>query len=403
MLIPILFLLMIDLYAFQAFRTVLIETTVLKTLVTIAYWGINLSLYLTAILALRNGFDMSNFNIRFVFGAIICLFAAKVAITLFMLSDDIFRITKWIILQLSPVTKNASEGNKITRLAFLSKAGLVAGGTMLSLFVYGMVKTAYNFTVRRLTVHLEQLPTNFEGLKVVQISDMHLGSFANTEAVARAVEMINDLKPDIILFTGDLVNSKASEASPFQTILASLKANIGVYSCLGNHDYYGEKSDLEQIIQFHKNCGWTILMNENSTINVADKKIAIIGVENWGRSRHFPKLGDIDMALKGCEDADVKLLLSHDPSHWDEIVSQKFKDIDITFSGHTHGFQMGVEIPKLGIKFSPSQFAYKQWAGLYKRGNQNLYVNRGLGFIGFHGRVGIPPEITFMEIKGAKA
>jgi predicted MPP superfamily phosphohydrolase len=403
MLLPLLFILLIDIYAYQAFRTVLLDAPALKTIVVIAYWGISLSLYVAAILALRNGFDLSNFTVKFVFGAIICLFAAKVTITLFMLSDDLFRFTKWIVAQFTPSINSPSEGNKMTRLAFLSKAGLVAGGTMLSLFVYGMVRTAYNFTIRRVTVHLEQLPAQFKGLKVVQISDMHLGSFASTEPIAKAVEMINELEADIIFFTGDLVNSKAAEAMPYQSILASLKAKIGIYSSLGNHDYYGSENDLRQIIQFHKDCGWNILLNEHAIIEVDNTQIGILGVENWGRSRHFPKVGDLNKALKGCENTSVKLLLSHDPSHWDAVVSQEFSNIDLTFSGHTHGFQMGVEIPELKIKFSPSQFAYKQWGGLYNRGKQYLYVNRGLGFIGFHGRVGIPPEITLMDIKGAKA
>ena len=395
-------LLLIDIYAYQALRTVLADASTLRTIVMTGYWSISLALYLSAVLAMRNGFDISALTSRIIFGALICLFVAKITICLFMLSDDILRIGKYAIHMFSGAPSTSSEGNGISRLAFLSKAGLAAGGTMFGLFVYGMVRTAYNYKVRRLTVNLDQLPASFEGLKIVQISDMHLGSFISTEPIEKAFKIINDLNPDIILFTGDLVNSKATEAMPFKSILRTLKARLGVYSTLGNHDYYGDEDDTRQIIQLQKDCGWNILMNEHKVIEVDGSKIAIVGVENWGRSRHFPKRGDLKQALNGCEAVDAKLLLSHDPSHWDDIVSQEFNDIDMTFSGHTHGFQFGVEIPKIHVKFSPAQFQYKQWAGLYKRKKQQLYVNRGLGFIGFHGRVGMPPEITLMEIKGAK-
>ena len=404
MLIPILVLLLIDLYAFQAFRTVFSEPSVLKTITLFSFWTISIALYIATLLAMRNGFDISAITSRVIFGALICLAVAKLTICLFLFSDDLIRLGKWASqLFYNPPIENTTDGSKISRLAFLSKAGLVAGGTMFGLFVYGMIRTAYNYKIRKVAVHLDQLPSTFKGLKVVQISDMHLGSFISTEPIEKAFKIINDLEPDVILFTGDLVNSKAKEAMPFKTILSSLKAKIGVFSSLGNHDYYGSEDDIRQIIQLQKECGWNLLLNEHKVIDIDNHKIAIVGVENWGRSRHFPKRGDLNKALENCEPVEAKLLLSHDPSHWDEIISKEHNDIDVTFSGHTHGFQFGIEIPKLHVKFSPAQFEYKQWAGIYKRKKQHLYVNRGLGFIGYHGRVGIPPEITLMEIKGKKA
>jgi len=236
---------------------------------------------------------------------------------------------------------------------------------------------------------------------------MHLGSFINTDPVQKAVAKINELNADIVLFTGDMVNSIADEAEPFIGVLSGIQAKFGVYSVLGNHDYGsyyrwetkedGEKN-LDRLKAIHAECGWNLLNNQNQILDIDGAQIAIIGVENWGHSEHFPKYGNLQTALQGSEQADLKLLLSHDPSHWNYKVSQENPEIDITFSGHTHGFQMGIEIPWLKIKWSPSKYVYKQWAGLYQKGQQYLYVNRGLGFIGYHGRVGIHPEITLLEV-----
>lgn len=400
MLLPIIILLAIDLYAFQAIRTVLIDSPTLKLILTIVYWMISIALYIGAIAIMQREFNTTTLAIRIVFGAIITFAVAKLFIVLFLLAEDSVRLVKWAVHQLytQPITGVKQHG--ITRSQFISKIGLLAGGFMLGSFVWGMVKTAYNYKVRKVSVPLAQLKSSFTGLKIVQISDLHLGSFIGTEAIEHAVKIINKQQADVIFFTGDLVNAHATEAESFIPVLSQLKAKYGVYSTLGNHDYYGTEADLARIKTIHTECGWTILNNDHRVLEIDDQKIAIVGVENWGESRHFPKMGDLDKACQGCEEVDVKLLLSHDPSHWNYVVSQNYKDIDITFSGHTHGFQFGIEIPQLKIKWSPSQYAYKQWAGLYSRGKQHLYVNRGLGFIGFHGRVGIPPEITVMDVVG---
>jgi predicted MPP superfamily phosphohydrolase len=244
-------------------------------------------------------------------------------------------------------------------------------------------------------------------LRIGQISDIHSGSFFNKTAVKGGVEMMLNEKPDVIFFTGDLVNNETPEVKDYINVFDKLKAPLGVFSVTGNHDYgdYMQWSSLKQkqdnfrdLVTAHKIMNFDILMNEHRFLRQGSDKIAIIGNENWGGGR-FSKYGKLDVAHRGTDDAAVKLLLSHDPSHWDAQVRQQYQDIDMMFAGHTHGFQFGIEIGK--IKWSPSQYAYKQWAGLYQEGSQYLYVNRGFGYLGYPGRVGMPPELTIVELKRA--
>jgi predicted MPP superfamily phosphohydrolase len=273
-------------------------------------------------------------------------------------------------------------------------------------FIYGMVKGAFDYKVHRIKVVLPNLPSDFNGIKIVQISDIHLGSFVSTKPLEEAVNIILQQNADVIFFTGDLVNNESTETLQFIDVLSKIKAPMGVYSTLGNHDYgdyvtwettAAKEKNLQDLKDVHAQLGWKLLMNEHIALKKGDSEIALLGIENWGGNLNFPKYGDMKKAHSETEKYPVKLLLSHDPSHWNMQVTKEYKDIDITFSGHTHGFQFGIEIPGL-IKWSPSQFVYKQWAGLYSRDNQYLYVNRGLGFLGYPGRVGIMPEITVMEL-----
>jgi predicted MPP superfamily phosphohydrolase len=259
--------------------------------------------------------------------------------------------------------------------------------------------------VRRVTVKLPNLPLAFDGLRIGQLSDIHSGSFWNKTAVKGGVEMMLAEKPDMIFFTGDLVNNESSEIREYFEIFNKLKAPMGVFSVTGNHDYgdyynwestEAKRENFKTLVQAHRDMGYDILMNENRIIEQSGEKIAILGIENWGAGR-WTKYGQIANAHAGTEEASVKLLLSHDPSHWDAQVRPNYKDIDIAFAGHTHGFQFGIEIP--GFKWSPSQYVYKQWAGLYKEDNQYLYVNRGFGYLGYPGRIGMPPELTVVELK----
>lgn len=342
---------------------------------------------------------------RFILVFLFLNYLSKLFTLPFLLGDDIIRLGKLIMHSIySRRSKTAVHGKPIPRSEFLAKAALIAGGVPLAAMSYGIVSGAYDYRVIRRKLVLPNLPKKFHGLRLAQISDIHSGSFFNKTAVEGGIDMLLGEKPDLIFFTGDLVNSQTSEVNGYFNIFRKIKAPLGTYSVLGNHDYgdyrgwpseAAKRKNLMDMIDAHKELGYDLLMNENRYLEDGGERIAIIGVENWGAGR-FQKYGDLPKAYKGTEESPVKLLLSHDPSHWDAMVRPEFPDIDVMFAGHTHGFQFGVEIGK--FKWSPAQYAYKQWADLYTSGNQQLYVNRGYGFIGYPGRIGIMPEITVFEL-----
>jgi hypothetical protein len=288
------------------------------------------------------------------------------------------------------------------------QAAVVAGSIPLVGITYGILSGAHDYRVRRVTVKLPNLPKAFDGLRIAQLSDIHSGSFFNKTAVQGGVNLLLREKPDVVFFTGDLVNNVASEVQDYIPIFQKVKAPLGVYSTLGNHDYgdyvawpslQAKRQNLENLKHAHGLLGWDLLMNQHRMLEEGGEQLAIIGIENWGGKGNFPKYGKLDLAHQGTEAAPVKLLLSHDPSHWEAQVLPKFPDIDLMFAGHTHGMQFGVELP--GLKWSPVQYMYKQWAGLYEEAGRYLYVNRGYGYLGFPGRIGILPEITIVELKKA--
>lgn len=379
------------------------------------YWLPLLLIIVTSLASLS--YPPENWNpwIRiYLFGFIFIAFSAKVLPIFFLLIADIlrgFQFTYHKTKQLKQENQANGQDQKITRSQFLNKAGLISGGIVFAGLFTGMIKWVYDFKIHRHSLKLDRLPQSFNGLRVVQISDLHLGSWASKASLQEAVNRINDLKPDLIFFTGDLVNYKTNEAFPFKRILGGLKANLGIYVTLGNHDYgdytrwpskEAKQRNMKELYDFYSSLNWKLLNNQNEVINSGDGSIAVIGVENWGDFSRFPRYGDLRKAIRGAENADVKLLLSHDPSHWDKIVSREYPDIDLTFAGHTHGFQFGIEIKN--VKWSPAQYVYKRWAGLYENPfvtsrKQYLYVNRGLGTIGYPGRVGILPEVTLFELR----
>lgn len=299
----------------------------------------------------------------------------------------------------------ADQATIISRKIFIGRlSGSIAMIPVVTM-IYGIFKTAFDFKIHRVKVNAANLPVEFDGLKIVQISDIHTGTLVNPEQLQKAVDLIHSLEPDLILFTGDLVNNRTDEAYPYKPILQQLRAPMGVFSVLGNHDYgdyyqWNTENDKVQnfkdMIQLHADLGWQLLMNRNVIFHRGSASIALIGVENWGNALRFPRYGKLDVATKGTEEIAYNILMSHDPSHWDAQVNRYYKNIDLTLSGHTHGFQFGVEIP--GFKWSPSQYVYKQWAGVYTEGNQVINVNRGLGCIGYMGRVGIRPEISLITL-----
>ena len=406
LLIAAIILFVIDLYAYQAIRhAVLNSSPGLKRMVAVAYWLISAAAIGSIFLfAFFSPFEFPQ-TLRVIwFGSLIVFYLPKILILPFLLIDDSGRLLRWVASILSPAPA-AGQGSTrvISRSDFLMQAGVLVSGLFMSGLIYGVFRGGYNYTIRRAKVKLPHLPDAFNGLRIVQISDIHSGSFTVTEPVKRAVELINAQQPDLVFFTGDLVNNQTSEVLPYMDIFKNIRARRGVYSILGNHDYgdynswpddAAKKANLQQLVDVHQKLGWKLLRNEHVLLGEEGSQLAIIGMENWGT--RFQKYGDMAKSYSGAENAAVKLLLSHDPSHWDAEVRQHYKSVDITFSGHTHGAQMGIEIP--GFRWSPSQYLYKQWAGLYQEGKQFLYVNRGLGFLAYPGRLGIAPEITVMEL-----
>ncbi len=319
-----------------------------------------------------------------------------------MLIDDLRRLIIYIFRK-----KTLKSSNKISRSKFLSISASLAYGIPITSLTYGILSNnVYDYRIKRRQINFKKLPLAFDGIKVCHVSDIHVGSLRNRLAVRGGIDMITNEKPDVIFFTGDLVNDKAKELMGWGDDLSKIKAPLGVFSVLGNHDY-GEYTSWENEISKTKNFndlltaqkefGWNLLRNQNTRITVDEESINIIGVENWSASRRFQQYGKLDVAYEGLNKNDFKLLMSHNPSHWNAHVTNNFKDIDLTLSGHTHGLQYGIDIGKFRV--SPVRLAYKQWADLYTSNNQYIYVNRGFGFMGYPGRVGILPEITILTLK----
>jgi uncharacterized protein len=400
-------LIILDIYIYRAVRSIY-PTWTLKNGKKFAYvwWGYSILLIIGVFVGIF-------FNLRLTIRAIILVaffmtFVSKVFFLPFLLIDDIRRGIIWIRRRLSAKENKAAidtHTEPITRSDFLIKAGVTVAAIPLASLTWGIVSGAYDYQVKKRKLVLRNLPKAFEGMTLAQISDIHSGSFYNKKAVLGGVETLLGQKPDAIFFTGDIVNNLASEMRDYQDIFSKVKAPLGVYSTLGNHDYgeyyFGhgpsaaKSKNLNNVIATHKNMGWDLLMNENRKLKLNGEEIAIIGIENWGAGR-FPKYGKLDQAVKGTEESPVKLLLSHDPSHWRAQVLPQYPTIDVMFSGHTHGMQFGVKTES--FQWSPVQFIYKEWAGLYQEQNQQLYVNVGYGFLGYPGRVGILPEITIFEL-----
>lgn len=330
----------------------------------------------------------------------------QVFMVLFFLMDDLRRGAFWTMGQAASIAgakfMNTEKG--IPRSTFLSWLGVGLSSTLFFSLLYGF-GNKYNYKLVKKKISLNGLPLAFKGFKIIHISDIHSGSLKDKAAVLKGVELIEKQNADIVLFTGDLVNDRATEMYDWMDVFGKINASHGVYSTLGNHDYGDyvkwdtveeKKQNLEALKQVHHDLGWRLLMNENISIEKNGEKIKIVGIENWGAKARFPKYGKMDLAMQGVSNDDVAILLSHDPSHWEAEVIPKYANVQLTLSGHTHGMQFGLENPY--FKWSPVQWVYKQWAGIYESKDQQLYVNRGFGFLGYPGRVGILPEITLIEL-----
>jgi len=400
--------LVVDYYFFQAIITLTGDFSVkAKSVIRYGFW-IPTGLSIIALLwwAFEDPYKYSASVRQLVLSGLFVIYFSKLFGIIVLFVDDLQRGVRWVASLFSKKEGNL-PGEVIPRSEFLAKTALVASAIPLGAFTYGIISGAHDYHLKRVTVKLPNLPKAFDGIKIGQISDIHSGSFWNKTAVKGGVELLQKEKPDVIFFTGDLVNTKSDEVQPYMDIFNKLRAPLGVFSITGNHDYgdYGswpsvqeKQKNFKNLIEAHRLLGFDLLLNEHRFIEQGGEKLAILGIENWGAGR-FSKYGKMDLAYRGTEDASTKLLLSHDPSNWDAQVRREYPDIDMAFAGHTHGFQFGVEIGN--FKWSPSQYIYKQWAGLYQEGNQYLYLNRGFGYLGYPGRVGIPPELTIVELKRA--
>ena len=403
-------LILIDIYIYKAIRSVSWKWKNNKYLsFTYIWWGYTLLLIIGVFISIF-------FNIKFLLRSIILVvffltFVSKIFILIFLITDDLRRGFIWIKRKL----KSKPRGEKsmdstyqqaIPRSEFIIKAGTLVAALPLASLTYGVVSSAYDYRIKRKTLFLPNLPKAFDGITLGQLSDIHSGSFYDKKAVLGGVEMLLKEKPELVFFTGDLVNNLASEMRDYQDIFSKVKAPLGVYSILGNHDYgdyfFGKggsaakSKNLADVKVTHKNMGWDLLLNENRRIKIEGEEIAVLGIENWGVGR-FAKYGQMDKAIINTDDVPVKLLLSHDPSHWRAQILPQYPQIDAMFSGHTHGMQFGIVTEK--FQWSPAQYVYKEWAGLYQEGAQQLYVNVGYGFLGYPGRVGMLPEITIFELR----
>lgn len=330
----------------------------------------------------------------------------QITLVLFFLVDDLRRGTFWTMGQVASTAGakflNTEQG--IPRSAFLNWLGLGVSSTLFFSLLYGF-GNKYKYQLVHKKVTIQNLPAAFKGFKIVHISDIHSGSLKEALAVQKGIDLIQKQNPDLILFTGDLVNDRATEMQEWTAVFGQLSAPKGVFSTLGNHDYgdyvqwptlQAKEANLQALKEVHASMGWKLLMNEHVSIEHAGAQIKLVGIENWGAKARFPKYGQMDKAMLGVDPKEVIILMSHDPSHWEAQVISEYPQVDLMLSGHTHGMQFGLENPY--FKWSPVQWVYKQWAGLYEQGNQKLYVNRGFGFLGYPGRVGILPEITLLEL-----
>lgn len=400
-------LLVLDLYIFRAIKSISKKAPPRRIqLFGYLWWGYSGLLILGVVTAIFFNIFLSARAVILV--AFFLTFVTKFCFILFLLADDIRRGIVWLKRKLVKKKVEAqpiSTAEPISRSEFLVKAGMVVAAVPLASLTWGIVKGSYDYRVRRQTLYFPNLPKAFDGIRLAQISDVHSGSFYNRRAVLGGIEMLMAEKPDFAFFTGDLVNNVATEMKDYQDIFSKMKAPLGVFSVLGNHDYgdyfYGKgdspakRKNLADIKKVHELMGWDLLLNENRRLKVDGEEIAVLGIENWGAGR-FVRHGRLDLTMQGTEDAPVKLLLSHDPSHWRAQVLGH-TNIDAMFSGHTHGMQFGVRTKE--FQWSPVEYIYKEWAGLYQEQQQQLYVNVGYGFLGYPGRVGILPEITIFELK----
>lgn len=403
-LIGILFIvsLIVEYYCYQAIKVLTTNKLFRK------YWlGFSISALLI-ILIWSIFIDRNNKGqVHFLLGFFMIVFVPKFVLAITIIFEDLIRMLTFLVRKVTS-KPSANDAYLPERRKAISAIGLGLASIPFLSIIEGIVWGKFDFRVRKVILKFPDLPENFDGYRIAQLSDIHLGSF-NTkdfDKVARGIKLLNDQNADLFVFTGDSVNNLADEMEPWLPLLKTIKAKDGKYSILGNHDYgvyvfgkneIAQQKNIDQLNEYHKSIDWKLLRNESIRLYKDNQFINIVGVKNWGAG-HFPKDGDIEIASQNIKDGEFNILLSHDPSHFDAIVKNFSKKMHLTLSGHTHGMQFGIEIPGV-IKWSPIKYRYPKWADLYQEKDKYLYVNRGFGFIGFPGRVGIWPEITIIELK----
>jgi predicted MPP superfamily phosphohydrolase len=401
--ISILFFLIFQWYSYQAIKTFTSNRWILFAYFLFVIMVVGNLIFYTLIL------DRSTANepkLMYAIGFFLSLFVFQILVTIFLMGEDIFRIPQGIYAYFSKIPDQNQFLPQRRKLISQIAVGLAA--IPFTSLLYGMFRGKYNFKVLTYELEYDDLPEAFEGFKITQISDIHSGSFDNPKKVQYGVDLVNAQGSDVVFFTGDLVNNKAEEILPWIETFKKINAKHGVYSVLGNHDYgdymrwespEAKKKNMQALEKAQKQMGWDLLLNQSRFIEKDGQRIAVIGVENWGSG--FKQVGDLNKALADVSEKDFKILMSHDPSHWEaEVLPHPFK-IHLTLSGHTHGMQFGIEIPGW-IKWSPVKWRYKQWAGVYQESDQHLNVNRGFGYLAYPGRVGIWPEVTVITLTKSK-
>jgi len=397
--------LLIEIYAFQAFKTLSKSYWIIKS-----YTIINVIVFVNFFFRLFNIYfqdlDYSDIFYNYLsvpFALLFTLLCFKLIIISFLFFEDIIRIAESTF---KFFFSSSSDSFLTQRREFLSKLAILIASVPIPFVIHGIFKGRYNYRVFNYELEFDDLPDDFDGYQLTHISDIHSGSLNNRNNVEYAIDLINKQNSDLILFTGDIVNNKSNELIEWKTLFSKLKAKDGKYSVLGNHDYGDyvqwsskneKKLNFQMLLDIQKEMGFNLLLNENTKINKNNSSISLVGVENWGKGR-FKKKGDIDKACLGLVNSDFKIVMSHDPSHWDKVLIDHKTHFHLTLSGHTHGMQFGIEIPGW-IKWSPVKWAYKYWAGIYNKKNQFINVNRGFGVLGFPGRIGVYPEISVIKLK----
>jgi len=401
LIIFIIFVLALDFYALQSFRSV-----VRNPWVTYGYIAISIVVFGNLI---YQGYTLDrssgiNSGFYLAFAVFVLVYVPKLVLLVFMFGEDIFRLFEAAV---NYFVSKSDESSALfsSRRKFIGQLALGIAAIPFISILYGITKGKYNFKVLKYTLEFDDLPAAFDGYQVTQISDIHSGSFDNKEKINYAVNLVNEQASDVIMFTGDMVNSKSKEMRPWKSTFSKLKAKDGIFSILGNHDYgdytrwpsdEAKVENFQELLDIQQEMGFDLLRNESRFIEKDGARLAIIGVENWGKG--FKQKGDLTLASSKVDPNDFKILLSHDPSHWQYEVVKDPNHYHLTLSGHTHGMQFGIEIPGL-IKWSPIKWRYKYWAGIYEKAGQYINVNRGFGFLAFPGRVGIWPEISVITLK----